>query len=328
MSKRIPFTYAGVEIATSATQYSLTLSRDPQARRWQARLPAPPAPEESVRTIAGLLRRACLDADIPSPTQVSLGVAIAATLDAAHAAVQVLPQAPAWDGFPLAQRLMSVCATEARLATITEASALAEARSGAGAALDNVLYLLLARSVTCCSVWSGRVHGGAHGRAGQLGHTPALGSTAKCACGGTGHLDTVASAQSIVRNFIGRASATDESTAAMLAMAHGRAEALTAPQVVALAQTGDPAAQSVVEEAVQALSSALELLVAVLDPGVIVLGGPLATVECPFTELIQERLRIVCAPRMTAPMITRGALEPRAALIGAHLLASVGDAFV
>src|SRR5258708_38838728 len=53
---------AGIELAESAMRLAVTLTTEPHGRRWQLRLPAPPAPDEAVEAIAGLIDRARLDA--------------------------------------------------------------------------------------------------------------------------------------------------------------------------------------------------------------------------------------------------------------------------
>jgi glucokinase len=122
--------------------------------------------------------------------------------------------------------------------------------------------------------------------------------------------------------MIGRASASDESTAAMLRISGGRAEAMSATQVVELAATGDAAAQSVIEDAADALASALAALCLALDPGSIVIGGPLALAQPYYFQMLNERLRVHIAGVINPPQVGPGALEPNAALTGAGILAS------
>jgi glucokinase len=122
--------------------------------------------------------------------------------------------------------------------------------------------------------------------------------------------------------MIGHASASDESTAAMLRVSGGRAEAMSAAQVVKLAVAGDPAAQSVVQDAVEALADALAALSLMLDPGCIVIGGPLALADGYYFQALDKRLRDRLGDRTLLPTVVPGQLEPNAALIGAGILAS------
>jgi glucokinase len=107
----------------------------------------------------------------------------------------------------------------------------------------------------------------------------------------------------------------------MLRVTGGRAEALTAPQVVALAAAGDPAARAVLDEALDALALALANLVAVLDPALIVIGGPLAQAGEAFLAPLRARLEELCRAFGFVPDLRAGALDPGAALLGAWLLA-------
>ena len=122
--------------------------------------------------------------------------------------------------------------------------------------------------------------------------------------------------------MIGRASATDESTESMLRISGGRAEAMSANQVVQLAALGDAAAQSTIADAVDALANALAALCLALDPGAIVIGGSLALAQPYYFQLLNERLRARTFGVMSPPQVVPGVLEPNAALTGAGLLAS------
>jgi len=273
-----------------------------------------------------------------SHTSCAIGVAAWAAVDAAHGQIAGTfgaRLASGWEGFPLGERLAARWGGPVCIETATNAAALAEARLGAGRGYDGVLYTLLGRSVTSALVIGGRLWRGASGRAGALGHWLAYPETAgasesgqapRCVCGARGHLDPIASAQSLTRNMIGRASDDDASHAAMLRISGRRAEAMTAPQVVELAAQGDPAAISVLDDAIEPVAVALANLVAVLDPGVIVIGGPLAEAGHRFYAPLRARVGAICAPyRMdaTPTPIVAGALEPFAALRGAALLASL-----
>jgi glucokinase len=179
-----------------------------------------------------------------------------------------------------------------------------------------VLYVALGRTVSAAFLLDGRLYRGAHGRSGDLAHWLVRPDGPRCSCGARGHLQPIASAQSLVRTMIGRAVDHPASEAAMLRVSGGRAEAMTAPQVARLAAEGDPVAAGVIGEAVEALAAALANLVAALDPGVVVLGGPLAAGDA-FLGPLGERLAALCRPFGAAPPLLPGALEPDPALVGA-----------
>jgi glucokinase len=315
----------GVEIAQGATRLTVGRPRGAEVRRWLTRLPTTPTPEDGLAAIHTLVERALAEGGSPPGGVVRLGVAVWGTVDAEQGIIRTLPQAPSWENMSLGARLAERWGPAVHVESATNASALAEAELGAGKNASPLLYVLLARNVTSALVVNGRVIHGAHGMEGALGHWLVRPDGPRCACGTPGHLDPLASAQSLVRNMIGRASDSAESTAAMLRVTGGRAEAITAAQVMRLAAEGEPAASAVVDEALDGLSAALANLVASLDPAAIVIGGPFVEAGEDFFAPLRLRLDVLCGPFMHTPPVVPGALEPHAALAGALLLADGRD---
>lgn len=327
---RQPF---GVTIARSGTQITAALG-DPAAARACGRIAcqgAPPSPDEALALVEDLIRRVAEKEERATGGRVApsaVGVAVEGRVDARLGTVRALPQAPGWTGFPLVAQLRTALNVPVRLSSVVDAEALAEATIGAGVGVEAspLLYVALGRTVEASVVVEGRVLAGAHGMAGMLGHLRVAKDGPRCACGATGHLGPIASSQAVVRTMIGRASDRDESLAAMLRVTGGRAEAITAPQVVALAAQGDPIAAAVVGEAQDALALGLAAALALLDPALIVLAGPLAEAGPPFIDPLAERLRALCRHQPDVPPLLPARLGPRAALAGALLLAAaVGD---
>jgi glucokinase len=314
----------GVEVADGGTRLVASVRGAAGARRWQIRLPAPPTPEEAEAQISALVARVQAEQEqsgAGTPAVAGLGVALWGRVEARRGVVRALPPAADWDGVPLAERLAATWHAPVRLATATYAAALAEALVGAGASDERVLYVLLARGVTAAMVADGEALEGAHRAEGQLGHWRVSADGPRCSCGQPGHLEPLASAQALVRTMIGRAVASEASTAAMLRIAHGRAEAMSAAQVVQLAAEGDPIAQGVVGDALDALALALANCVALLAPDTIVIGGPLAQAGEAFFLPLQRRVEALCRTYSTPPPLVPAALEPHAVLAGAVALA-------
>jgi glucokinase len=312
----------GVVIAQSATRFSAMALDAPSRRIWRDREEAPLSPEGASARVASLIEAAQAGVGVDDPSQVPVCCAIEADLDADRERVVTLRYAPRWEDVGFRDLLTQRLAGPISLATVTEVGAVAEYERGAARGQKSLLYILPARGITACYIEQGQIFRGAHGAAGSLDHWPVRGDGPRCRCGGQGHLATLASTQSIVRMMIGRASDSDESTAAMLRISGGRAEAMSATQVVELAALGDAAAQSVIEDAADALTSALAALCLMLDPGSIVIGGTLALAAPHFFQLLNERLRARTLGVISPPQVVPGALEPNAALTGAGILAS------
>lgn len=316
----------GVEIADAGTRVAVVLGAEPSARHWHLRLPSPPEPDEAVSRIAELAGRALVESGLVASgasSRVATGVALWGAVDAAGEVVRSLPPASAWEGYPLAETLRARLGGPVQLLSATAAAALAEYRAGAGVGSGRLLYVLMGRSVTSAFLARGRLMRGAHGGEGLIAHMRASQEGLRCSCGLTGHLEPIASAQSIVRRMIGRASRSEASTAAMLGASGGRAEAMSAADVIRLATQGEPAAQAVVNAALDALARALADTVALLDPDRIVLAGPAAATGEEFLGPLRERLNaLTSAFALGIPDLAPAGLDPVATLVGARLFAA------
>lgn len=317
----VPEPVVGIEIADAGTRITALVETRAGIRTATQRNPTSPTPEEAISQVARLVQRLTSDAGQPTA---ALGVAVSGVVDADRGFVRALRYAPGWEDVALADGLAEATGLPVRLDSTTNAAVLAEALRGAGAAYRHILYVLPAQTVTAAYVVSGRILHGAHGMEGQLAHLRVREEGPRCSCGAIGHVEPLTSAQAIVRNMIGRASGSDASTAAMLRISGGRAEAMSAAQVVQLAAEGEPAAVAVLTDALDALASALACALALLGPDVVVLGGPLAQTaqaESWYITQLRARLGERRHPFATPPLIA-GVLEPHAALLGARLLAS------
>ncbi|WP_354567326.1 ROK family protein [Glaciihabitans sp. UYNi722] len=181
------------------------------------------------------------------------------------------------------------------------AGGLAEHRLGAAKGFDDALFLALGTGVAGAIFVDGRQV--IRMNAGEIGHID-VGSGAPCVCGAVGCLETVSSGPAVLRRFV-------ES---------GGVGASSAAEVVALAATGDSAASSAWEGAIDGLARALATYISLLDPQVVVIGGGLSHAGPALFEPLRERL----TERLTwqnVPTLSPAALGDLAAAIGASLLA-------
>lgn len=312
-----------IEIADGGMRIVATLATDSGAsgRRWRRQLNAPPSADEALIALNELIGQVLAEGTQNAKQPAALGIALWGDVEPIHGVTLGMPHAQGWEGFPLAAQLAKRWHAPVRLQSAVAAAGLAEAATRAGEQHRVVLYVHSARTIAGALIANGDIVPGASGRAGKLGHWLVNPDGPRCACGQRGHLDPIASAQAIVRRTIGLASRSDESTEAMLRVAHGRAEAMTVRQVIQLASEGDSAATTVLESAWDALAVALANLVAALDPDVIILGGPPAEAGDSFCGPVRDRLAQLCGSWRPAPAVVAGMLEPRAALTGACLMA-------
>jgi glucokinase len=182
------------------------------------------------------------------------------------------------------------------------AGALAEWRLGAGRGLQDLVFVPVGAGVSAGVIVQGRLVTGG-GNAGEIGHVD-VGHGERCACGGRGCVEAVASAAAVARRYAGV-------TGQPVAGAREVAERMVA---------GDPAARQVWADATRALALALAWTTAVLAPQAIILGGGLAR----SGDLLVEPVRHALAGHLGVvppPRLLPAGLGDEAGCLGAALLA-------
>ena len=147
------------------------------------------------------------------------------------------------------------------------AAALAEALFGAAQQFRTFLYITVGTGISCCLMLEGRPFLGARGATGTMGS-----SSLSIPCEQCGHvsqrtLEEIAAGPALVGRFNAL---------------HGNAS--SGQTVLAAASTGNAEAAQVVRSASEALASQVALLVNVLDPEAVVIGGGLGSSEGPYWD--------------------------------------------
>lgn len=214
-----------------------------------------------------------------------------------------------WQGLPVCERLSRLA--PAFIESDVHAAAHAEARLGAGRPYAQFLYLNIGTGISTAWVVDGRVHVGAHGHALVLASSR---WTTRCPCCG-------ATSDCILEDVAGGAGLAS------------RYRALTGRpveagrDVVAAARSGDPEALEVVRTAAESLGSALAMILGVLDPEALVIGGGLGAASGPYRDALvgATRDRIWSASTRDLPILP-AELGSDAGLLGAALAAMQGSA--
>lgn len=150
------------------------------------------------------------------------------------------------------------------------AAARAESMFGAGRGARNFLYLTVGTGISSCLVIAGEPFAGARGAAGTMASGPFPGTGSER----MPSLEAMASGPGLVASY-----------RALGGMAN------SAQEVFAAAESGDGAASEVVRRGGRALGSTIGLLVNVLDPERVVLGGGLGLREGLYRDLLVDAAR-------------------------------------
>ena len=171
-------------------------------------------------------------------------------------------------GKPLQRDLQAVLQRPVRLANDANCFALSEAVDGAGQGAEVVFGVILGTGVGGGIVVNGRVLRGANAIAGEWGHNPLPSPEADdtpapaCYCGRLGCIETWLSGPGLQRDHSARTG-----------------ESLSPEEISGRAADGDSACEATLQRYEARLARALALVINILDPQVIVLGGGLSNLE-------------------------------------------------
>jgi len=226
------------------------------------RVPTPRDYAASLRAVTTLVRDLEREAGAPG----TVGVGIPGTLAPGTALVKNANST--WlIGRPFGRDLEAALGRPVRLMNDANCFALSEAADGAAAGAASVFGVILGTGVGGGIVLGGRVHVGANSIGGEWGHDPLPWPSADelpgppCYCGRRGCLETYLSGPGLARDH---AAATGE--------------ALGSHEIVRAAAAGDPAAAATMARYRDRLARGLAMVVNVLDPEVVVLGGGMSNV--------------------------------------------------
>lgn len=209
-----------------------------------------------------------------------------------------------WLDLPVQEELARIAPV--RVEADVRAAALAEARLGAGQGLDPFLYVTVGTGISCCLMLGGRPFLGAHGGTGTMASSPLDNECPACRHPDRRTLEEIASGPALVGRF----------NAAGGSATRGH-------DVIAAARAGDGRAIDVVRTAATALGSQVGLLVNVLDPAAVIIGGGLGLSEGPYWDtLIPTIRRGIWAEVPRGIPIFRAATGADACWLGAALAAA------
>ena len=314
----------GVEISGSGSHLSVALADLNGTLLYKARHPLEYVPDSEtvLRLVNDMFAEVAAPGRLQDGRLLRVGVAVGGLVDTTHGVVRTLHHAHGWDNFPLQEYLEEKLDVPCIIDNNANAVALAEVQCGAGLAERDVLYVGLGRGIGGGMVMNGKIYHGATCLAGEIGHMLVKENGPKCSCGGFGHLEAIASAQAISRTMIGLSVEYPETEAAISRVTGARAERITAEQVFRLAAEGDGVAQRVVEDVQQYLGIALASIVHLINPGMIILGGPVAQAGDLLIIPLQARIRQLCLPAIAQSVrVVQSKHSSDANIVGAVRLA-------
>lgn len=173
------------------------------------------------------------------------------------------------------------------------AMTLAEFKFGHKENYKNVLGIFIGWGIGLGIIMDGKIYQGANGFAGEFSHSPLFESREiTCTCGKKGCLEAVASGLAMVRMAKEAIKVdTDSILARIVKENNGELEPQT---VVEAALAGDQRAITILSEIGLDLGRGISMLIQLLNPELIILGGTVAEAKHYLTTPIQQALNIYC----------------------------------
>lgn len=214
------------------------------------------------------------------------------------------PIMPGWDRFDVPGALMEAFGVPILVDNDVNVMAVGE-RNVRWADVDDLLFVKVSTGIGAGVIAGGHVHRGAQGIAGDIGHVYVPGADdVMCRCGSTGCLEAVAGGPAIAAKI--RAAGID----------------VTTPQDVASAvMQGDIEAVRAVREAGRVIGRVLGTCVSLINPAVIVLGGPIANAGDHLVAGVRESIYTRSAPLATGSLQIVRSRGTNTAVTGASSMA-------
>jgi glucokinase len=238
------------------------------------RIPTNPA-ESSEQTLARLIdacRAVIAKAAVPVA---AAGIGCVGPLDQKTGYVISPVNIPGWRRVPLVDTIRAGLKIPVFLDNDANAAALGEHRFGAGRGVRNMIYMTISTGIGGGIIVDDRLYQGENGNAGEMGHMCVRFDGRRCPCGNIGCVEAYASGTAIAARAREAVDADRAAAgASLLKLAAGDPSGITAKLVVeAVRRGGDPLAQRIWDETINALGSGLVSVIHIFNPRRIVLGG-------------------------------------------------------
>lgn len=268
-------------------------------------LPTGHSGEQTTPVVAGIIDDLLAGVNATRSELVGIGVGVPGPVERQSQTVGPGAILTGWVGFDVASALAQHFEVAAWADNDANLGVLAESRWGAARDVQDVAYVKVSTGIGAGLLLGGRLHRGAGGTAGELGHTAVDMDGLVCRCGNRGCLETLGSVPVVLDLLRPR-----------------MGPELTVDEVVAAARDGDPACRRVLEDVGRNVGRGIGMMCNLVDPSLVLLGGPLVAGSEHFLEAVRTAVHRTTIPSVSAHVeVARASLGDRAEALGALALA-------
>jgi glucokinase len=203
----------------------------------------------------------------------AIGVSCGGPLDHVRGVIQAPPNLATWVDVPIKAILEAEFQAECRLENDANAGAVAEHRFGSGQGCRNMIFITMGTGFGSGIITDGRLYHGSDDMAGEIGHVRLTrsGPVGYYKAGSVEGWVSGGGLAQVAQVAVAAARRRNQQTA--LADLLDRGRPITARDVALAAQQGDAVAARVIQSTGRKLGTVLAMLVDVLNPERIVIGG-------------------------------------------------------
>ncbi|MDR0687244.1 MAG: ROK family protein [Prevotellaceae bacterium] len=196
-----------------------------------------------------------------------------------------------------------------------DAMTLAEHTIGLGKGVENMLYLYVGGTgIGMGMVLNGKLYLGRDGMVGEIGHIPIADNNKLCHCGKKGCIETEISESAIVAKILEN---IQSGANTMLSSYVKSGRYLTMQHILQALHSGDTFTINLFAQMSEHLSKVITIMLHLLNPEVIILGGELTAAGQYLTFPIQQHLNRLALPQLLKSCkITTSTLGTHAPLLG------------
>lgn len=249
-----------------------------------------------------------------------IGAGVLGPVNAATGRPAAFPLSPGWVDYPVRDRLTERYDVPVWVDNEVNLMALGEFRAGLGRGERDIVFIKIGRGIGAGLISGGRLHRGADGAAGEIGHIAVVDDeSVRCFCGNTGCVVQLAGGEALAR--LG-AAAADSGRSTRLAAVRSEGGYIDARAVAAAAAGGDAACLELLARAGHLIGRAAASLVNSFNPALILIGGGVAGAGDLLLAAIREAVYRYSLPMSTRNLrIAFSPLSDTAALVGAAHMA-------
>ena len=225
------------------------------------------------------------------------------------------PIMPGWEGYPVRERFANQHNVPVWVDNDVNIMALGEWRSGLANGHDDFMFVKVGTGIGCGFVSNGRIHRGAQGSAGDIGHVQVASEERQiCRCGKIDCLESHAGGAALAREGTRLAENGESERLATVLRERG---SITAREVIRAARVGDPASARLLDQSARLVGQTLASLANFFNPSLIVVGGGVARAGDAYLATIRQVIYARSTALATRELLVQlSRLGNRAGVIG------------